>query len=215
MLAGNHVVLGGKFDAERTLQLVDRHQPELDVRRADDDGAHLEAARVGARPQYDVSSLRVVWHLGAPCPPWLKQTWIEWLGPEVIWELYAGTEAQAATLISGVDWLAHRGSVGKPLSGEMKVVRADGTDAAPGEVGEIYMRPNDPDAKTYSYVGAEAKRLEGGWESLGDMGSIDADGYVYLADRQTDMILAGGSNVYPAEVEAALDEHAARAFVAP
>ena len=69
------------------------------------------------------------------------------------------------------------------------------------------MRPSDPDAKTYSYVGAEAKRIDGGWESLGDMGSIDADGYLYLADRQTDMILAGGSNVYPAEVEAALDEH--------
>jgi bile acid-coenzyme A ligase len=70
------------------------------------------------------------------------------------------------------------------------------------------MRPSNPDAVTYSYIGAEAKRLDGGWESLGDMGSIDEDGYVYLADRQTDMILAGGSNVYPAEVEAALDEHA-------
>src|SRR5262249_57861585 len=89
-----------------------------------------------------------------------------------------------------------------------KVGRADGADAAPGEVGEIFMRPSDPDAKTYSYVGAEAKRIDGGWESLGDMGSIDEDGYVYLADRQTDMILAGGANVYPAEVEAALDEHA-------
>ena len=89
----------------------------------------------------------------------------------------------------------------------MKVVRADGTDADPGEVGEIFMRPSDPSAKTYSYVGAEAKRIDGGWESLGDMGAIDADGYVYLADRQTDMILAGGSNVYPAEVEAAIDEH--------
>ena len=69
------------------------------------------------------------------------------------------------------------------------------------------MRPNDPSAKTYSYIGADAKRIDGGWESLGDMGAIDADGYVYLADRQTDMILAGGSNVYPAEVEAAIDEH--------
>jgi bile acid-coenzyme A ligase len=86
-------------------------------------------------------------------------------------------------------------------------VRADGTDADPGEIGEIFMRPSNPQEKTYSYVGAEAKVIEGGWESLGDMGAIDADGYVYLADRQTDMILAGGSNVYPAEVEAALDEH--------
>jgi len=159
------------------------------------------------RARYDVSSLTVVWHLGAPCPPWLKEAWIDWLGPQTIWELYAGTEAQASTLINGTEWLEHRGSVGRPLSGEMKVVRADGTDADPGEVGEVFMRPADLTKPTYRYVGAEARRIDGGWESLGDMGSIDADGYVYLADRQTDMILAGGSNVYPAEVEAALDEH--------
>jgi len=207
LLAGNHVVLGGKFDAERTLQLVDRYRPEL-MYVVPTMMARISKLPDSVRAQYDMSSLRVVWHLGAPCPPWLKQTWIDWLGPEVIWELYAGTEAQAATLIGGVDWLAHRGSVGRPLSGQMKVVRADGTDAAPGEVGEIYMRPSNPDAVTYSYIGAQAKRMDGGWESLGDMGSIDEDGYVYLADRQTDMILAGGSNVYPAEVEAALDEHA-------
>jgi len=206
LLAGNHVVLGGKFDAERTLQLVDRYRPEL-MYVVPTMMARISKLPESVRARYDVSSLRVVWHLGAPCPPWLKQTWIDWLGPEVIWELYAGTEAQAATLIGGADWLAHRGSVGRPLSGEMKVVRADGSDAAPGEVGEIYMRPNNPEAATYSYIGATAKRMDGGWESLGDMGSIDEDGYVYLADRQTDMILAGGSNVYPAEVEAALDEH--------
>ena len=94
------------------------------------------------RDRYDVSSLKVVWHLGAPCPPWLKETWIDWLGAEAIWELYAGTEAQAATIISGVEWLEHRGSVGRPLVGEMKVVRADGTDADPGEVGEVFMRPD-------------------------------------------------------------------------
>jgi len=206
LLAGNHVVLGGKFDAERTLQLVDRYRPEL-MYVVPTMMARISKLPESVRARYDVSSLRVVWHLGAPCPPWLKQTWIDWLGPEVIWELYAGTEAQAATLIGGADWLAHRGSVGRPLSGEMKVVRADGSDAAPGEVGEIYMRPSNPEAATYSYIGATAKRMDGGWESLGDMGSIDEDGYVYLADRQTDMILAGGSNVYPAEVEAALDEH--------
>lgn len=206
LLAGNHVVLGGKFDAERTLQLIDEHRPEC-MYVVPTMMARISKLPEATRAQYDVSSLNVVWHLGAPCPPWLKEVWIDWLGPETIWELYAGTEAQASTLINGVEWLDHRGSVGRPLSGEMKVVRADGTDAEPGEVGEIFMRPNDPDAKTYSYVGAEAKRIDGGWESLGDMGAIDADGYVYLADRQTDMILAGGSNVYPAEVEAALDEH--------
>jgi bile acid-coenzyme A ligase len=206
LLAGNHVVLGGKFDAERTLNLIDRYRPES-MYVVPTMMARISKLPEATRARYDVSSLKVVWHLGAPCPPWLKQTWIDWLGPEVIWELYAGTEAQASTIISGADWLAHRGSVGRPLSGEMKVVRADGTDAEPGEIGEIFMRPTDPGVSTYSYVGARARRIEGGWESLGDMGAIDADGYVYLADRQTDMILAGGSNVYPAEVEAALDEH--------
>jgi bile acid-coenzyme A ligase len=206
LLAGNHVILGGKFDAERTLVLIDRYRPES-MYVVPTMMARISKLPEAVRARYDVSSLRVVWHLGAPCPPWLKEMWIEWLGPDAIWELYAGTEAQAATIITGTDWLAHRGSVGRPLSGEMKVVRADGTDADPGEIGEIFMRPSDAGTKTYSYVGAEARRIEGGWESLGDMGAIDADGYVYLADRQTDMILAGGSNVYPAEVEAALDEH--------
>jgi bile acid-coenzyme A ligase len=206
LLAGNHVVLGGKFDAERTLQLIDRHHPEC-LYVVPTMMARITKLPESVRAQYDVSSLNVVWHLGAPCPPWLKEAWIDWLGPQAIWELYAGTEAQASTLINGVEWLEHRGSVGRPLSGEMKIVRADGTDAEPGEVGELFMRPTDPNAKTYSYIGADAKRIDGGWESLGDMGAIDADGYVYLADRQTDMILAGGSNVYPAEVEAALDEH--------
>jgi len=206
LLAGNHVVLGGKFDAERTLKLIDRYHPES-MYVVPTMMARISKLPEATRARYDVSSLKVVWHLGAPCPPWLKQTWIDWLGPDVIWELYAGTEAQASTIIGGADWLAHRGSVGRPLSGEMKVVRADGTDAEPGEIGEIFMRPRDPGVSTYSYVGASARRIDGGWESLGDMGAIDGDGYVYLADRQTDMILAGGSNVYPAEVEAALDEH--------
>jgi bile acid-coenzyme A ligase len=138
----------------------------------------------------------------------LKEAWIEWLGPDVIWELYAGTEAQAATIISGRDWLEHRGTVGRTLGGEMKVVGPDGEELPRGEVGEIYMRPSaDASVKTYEYIGATAKTLPGGWESLGDMGWMDADGYLYLSDRQTDMILVGGSNVYPAEVESALDEH--------
>jgi bile acid-coenzyme A ligase len=159
------------------------------------------------RLAHDLSNLKAVWHLAAPCPPWLKQCWIDWLGPERIWELYAGTEAQAATIISGAEWLAHQGSVGRTVSGEIRIVGPDGDDLPAGEVGEVYMRPPDPDKPTYRYVGATARTLGDGWESLGDMGWLDADGYLYLTDRRTDMVLVGGSNVYPAEVEAALDEH--------
>ena len=209
LLAGNHVVLGGRFDAERTLALVDRYRPDS-MYVVPTMMSRISKLPRDVRDRYDVSSLRVVWHLAAPCPPWLKEEWIEWLGAEVIWELYAGTEAQAATVINGREWLEHRGSVGRVDPELFRVVREDGSDAAPGEVGEVYMRASaDGTVRTYRYVGAEARTLPGGWESLGDMGAIDADGYLTLSDRQTDMILTGGSNVYPAEVEAAIDEHAA------
>ena len=206
MMAGAHLVLGGRFDAEKTLELIDRHGA---------DSMYIVPTMMGriwklpeeARARYDVSSLQVVWHLSAPCPQWLKEAWIGWLGPEKIFELYAGTEAQAATIINGTEWLEHRGSVGRAIAGEMKIVGEDGEDLPPGEVGEVFMRPSDPGKKTYRYVGAEAHVIDGGWESLGDLGSMDADGFLYLSDRKNDMILVGGSNVYPAEVEAALEEH--------
>ena len=207
LLAGNHVVLAGKFDAARTLQLIDQFHPDS-LYLVPTMMARISKLAPEVRDRYDVSSLKVVWHLAAPCPPWLKEEWINWLGADTIWELYGGTEAQAATIITGAEWLAHRGSVGKVNVNQFKVLRADGTEAAPGEVGEVFMRPSDDEnIRTYRYVGAEARRIDGGYESLGDMGSLDADGYLYLSDRQTDMILAGGANIYPAEIEAALDEH--------
>lgn len=201
---GNHLVVMPRFDALRTLELVEQFQvdwmllvPTMMQRiwRLPDE----------VRRQFDVSSLRGILHLAAPCPPWLKEAWIEWLGPDVVWELYAGTEAQGVTVISGTEWLAHRGSVGRPAPGTMRILDEHGAEAAPGNVGEIWMRP--PATPTYRYLGAEARRRHDGWESLGDLGSMDADGYLYIADRRTDLILAGGANVYPAEVEAALDEH--------
>ena len=147
-----------------------------------------------------------MWHLAEPCPEWLKQVWIDWLGPERIYELYAGTESQAVTVITGEEWLAHRGSVGRPAPGTVKVTDEHGVDLPVGEQGEVWMR-NLRDTPTYRYVGATARTLEGGWESLGDMGRLDADGYLYLGDRAADMILSGGANIYPAEIEAALQEH--------
>jgi len=147
-----------------------------------------------------------LWHLAAPCPMWLKDAYIDWLGADVIWELYGGTEGQGGTVITGPEWLLHRGSVGKPNAAcEMKIVDEQGNTLPPGEVGEVFMRPVAGPGTTYRYIGAQAKSMEGGWESLGDMGSMDADGYLYLSDRQTDMILSGGANIYPAEVEAAID----------
>ncbi|WP_308259306.1 AMP-binding protein [Pseudonocardia sp. H11422] len=206
LLQGHHVVLMGRFDAERTLRLVAEHGvtwlyvvPTMMGRMLRLPGEVRRAA--------DLSSLRTVLHVGAPCPPHVKRGWLEWCGPETVLELYSGTEAQANAMITGAEWLARPGSVGQVKAGRMKVRDAEGRELPPGEIGEIWMRPVD-DRRTYHYIGAEPRERDG-WESLGDMGHFDADGYLYLADRRTDMILVGGANVYPAEVEAALYQHPA------
>jgi bile acid-coenzyme A ligase len=138
--------------------------------------------------------------------PAVKQAWIELLGPKAVWELYTGTELQAVTFITGDQWLTHRGSVGPVVVGEMKVLDDDGRECAPGEVGEIYLRPTPGNASTYRYIGATAKTRDG-WDSLGDLGYFDEDGYLYLSDRRVDMFTVGGRNVYPAEIEGALSAH--------
>jgi bile acid-coenzyme A ligase len=146
--------------------------------------------------------------MAAPMPAWLKENWIEWLGPDRIWELYGGTERQGITVISGVEWLAHRGSVGKiGETARLRIIGEDGNDVAAGQTGEIYFLPNDGPGTTYHYLGAEPKRRPDGWESLGDIGRLDVDGYLYLGDRLADMIVRGGANIYPAEVEAAMTAH--------
>jgi bile acid-coenzyme A ligase len=206
LLHGLHVVLLPRFDAEGTLAAIEHHNgtvlyvvPTMMKRiwRLPEDD----------RLRYDLSSLRIVWHLAEPCPEWLKQVWIDWLGAERIVELYAGTEAQTATVITGPEWLAHRGSVGRAAPGTVMITDDDGNELPVGEMGEVWLR-SVRDTPTYRYVGATPRTRPGGWESLGDMGFLDADGYLYLGDRAADMILSGGANIYPAEVEAALQEHA-------
>jgi bile acid-coenzyme A ligase len=113
------------------------------------------------------------------------------------------------TIVDGAEWSAHPGTVGKVLLGEMEIRDPDGRPLPAGEVGEIWMRRGPGEPEPYAYIGATARTAADGWESLGDNGSFDEEGYLYLADRSSDMILVGGSNVYPAEVEAALDEHPA------
>jgi bile acid-coenzyme A ligase len=204
---GNHIVVEPRFEAETTLQLIERHSCDW-IFLVPTMMNRIWRLPESVRRAHDLSSLRILFHLAAPCPPWLKEAFIEWLGPERIWELYAGTEAQAMTLISGQEWLSHLGSVGRPVMGEMKVLGPSGEQLAPGEVGEVWMRPPpDRDRPTYEYRGASARRADGGWESLGDLGWMDEDGYLYLSDRRVDLILSGGANIYPAEVEAALEEH--------
>lgn len=205
LLHGNHVVVLPRFDAAATLKAIEQYRATV-VYLVPTMMKRIWRLPEDERVQYDLSSLQVVWHLAEPCPEWLKQVWIDWLGPERIFELYAGTEAQAGTVITGAEWLAHRGSVGRPAPGTVSITDDEGTELPAGEMGEVWLR-SVRDTPTYHYVGATARRREGGWESLGDMGYLDEDGYLHLGDRLADMILSGGANIYPAEVEAAIQEH--------
>ncbi len=206
LFAGLTVVDMVKFDAARALELIQRWRVSW-VNLVPTMMQRIWRLGPAELANYDLSSLRTVFHMAAPCPPWLKEAWIGWLGPERIFELYAGTERQGATMISGSEWLAHRGSVGRPQPGSrIQVVDEKGEPCAPGTVGEIYFLPDAGAGSTYRYIGSEPKRI-GEWESLGDLGWFDAEGYLYLSDRRSDLIISGGANIYPAEVEAALDAH--------
>ncbi len=209
LVAGNHVVNFPRFVPELVLEAVTRHRPKY-LYLVPTMMARIWKLSAEVRDAADMSSLEVAVHMAAPCPPWLKEEWIHWVGPDVLCELYAGTEVQAITWITGSEWLEHHGSVGRPIVGRMKVVGDDGQDLPAGEIGEIYMLADGGQGSTYRYLGAEPKQLnDTEWESLGDMGWMDEDGFVYLADRRKDLILRGGANIYPAEVEAALEEHPA------
>ncbi len=207
LIGGNHVINFPRFDPEQVLAAVTEHRPTY-LYLVPTMMARIWKLPDEVRAAADLSSLDVAVHMAAPCPPWLKEAWIHWVGPDVLCELYAGTEVQAITWITGREWLERRGSVGRPIVGRMKVMDDDGNDLPSGEIGEIYMCADGGPGSTYRYLGAEPKAL-GEWESLGDLGWIDDDGYVYLADRRKDLILRGGANIYPAEVEAAIDEHPA------
>lgn len=209
LLLGGTVVLMTRFDAARALALIEEHR----VQWAGFVPTMLQRIwRLPAseRDAFDLSSLRRVVSSGAPCPDWLMRELIGWLGPERVFEAYGGTERIGGTLISGSEWLEHPGSVGRPTGDRrIRILDREGKELPPGEIGEVYMMPPGGQGSTYRYIGAQVRATRDGWESLGDLGYLDADGYLYLTDRRTDMIVTGGSNVYPAEVEAALEAHPA------
>ena len=206
LFTGAHVVEMGRFDAGEALRLIGLHRVQW-VNFVPTMLARIWKLPPEQRLAADMSSLRVVFHMASACPIWLKEAWIDWIGPDPLFELYGGTERQGMTIISGREWLQKKGSVGKVQPGAaMRVLGADGAECPPGQIGEIYFRPDAGRNATYHYIGADAKTA-GEWESLGDLGHMDEEGYLFLADRRTDLILSGGANIYPAEVEAALDSH--------
>jgi long-chain acyl-CoA synthetase len=198
------VVLMGKWDAERALELVQRYRV-TDVAMVPTQLHRLMQLPDDVRARYDVSSLRQVIHAAAPCPVDLKRRLFDWLGP-VIYEFYGATEG-GGTLAKPHDWLAHPGTVGRPWAGaDVKVLDDDGNEVPPGTVGTVYLKLMGD----FAYKGDTTKTAanrRGEYFTVGDMGELDTDGFLYLRDRKIDMIIAGGVNVYPAEVEAALLSH--------
>jgi len=203
-LHGALLVLEPRFDAQGTLALIERYRltnlylvPTMFVR--------LLRLHAEVRRRYDISSVRFISSTGSPCAPELKRAMIDWFGP-VITETYASSEAGHITFIDSREWLERPGSVGRPLGeGVVKILDDDARALPPGEIGLIYCRqPAYPD---FTYTNNPAARVaierDGLW-SVGDMGYLDAAGYLYVADRKSDMVISGGVNIYPAEIEAAL-----------
>lgn len=206
IFTGGSVIGMERFDAEEALRLIEQHRVNW-VNLVPTMMHRIWSLPEDVRKRYDLTSLGAVWHMASACPAWLKDAWLDWIGPDRLWERYGGTESFGSTVISGPDWLTHRGSVGRVVNNaRMKVVREDGTLCAPGEIGELFFRPaaEKPPAR---YIGAEANRDNEGYYSMGDLGHVDEEGFLYIADRRTDLIVRGGANIYPAEIEAALDAH--------
>lgn len=206
MFTGNTIVEMGRFDAQRALDLIQDEGVNW-VTMVPTMMHRIWQLGPDVLANYKLPSLRMMLHMAAPCAPWLKEAWIDWLGAERVWEYYGTTEATGSTIISGTDWLQRKGSVGKVRPGyDLAILDAEGRACDVGEVGEVYFRPDTGPSSTYHYLGSPS-RLMGEYETMGDLGSVDADGYLYLSDRRNDLIISGGANVYPAEVEAALEAH--------
>jgi len=203
---GSTSVIMERFDAEQFLALVERYRithsqlvPTMFSR--------MLKLPVEARSKYDLSSLKVIIHAAAPCPVPVKEEMIAWWGP-IIYEYYGATEGMGFTFCDSQQWLSHRGTVGNVILGEMHILDEEGNECPLGESGTVWFKTatpfeyfNDP-SKT-----AESRSTDGTMSTVGDVGYTDADGYLYLTDRKTYMIISGGVNIYPQECENLLITH--------
>jgi long-chain acyl-CoA synthetase len=204
---GGTVVVMEKFDEVAALALIEKYRithsqwvPSMFVR--------MLKLPEATRATYSVASMKVAIHAAAPCPLPVKEKMIAWWGP-VLYEYYAGTEGNGFVACNSAEWLAHRGTVGRAITGDIRIVGLDGTVQPPGpeHTGTIYFA----NAPTFEYHNdaekTAASRTPEGWSTLGDVGYVDADGFLYLTDRKAHMIISGGVNIYPQEVEDLLVTH--------
>jgi long-chain acyl-CoA synthetase len=209
---GHPVVLMDRFDPQQLLALTEQHRA-THTHMVPTQFRRLLALPAAVRERYDLSSLRAVMHGAAPCPREVKERMLTWWGP-VITEYYAATEG-GGTSITAAEWRDRPGSVGRPWPGsEVRVLDESGADVPAGQPGLVYLRMG---TSTFDYHKDTAKTEAGrarGMFTVGDIGHLDADGYLYLHDRQSDLIISGGVNIYPAEIEAELACHPAVADVA-
>ena len=204
LLEGGRTVLMERFDAALAVELIERHRvtvtimvPTMLQRIARLDGLSSERFR----------SLNRLVYGGAKVPEWVVDRWLQLIEPKAFVFAYGSSERVGSVTMTGEQWPTHRGSSGLPRDVELSIRDGNGLPVPIGEVGEIYMRPLEPRAM-FRYIGAPTPDLtQDGFCSLGDLGSVDLEGYLYVADRRSDMIISGGANVFPAEVEAALSEH--------
>ena len=202
---GGTVVVMEKFDPEGALAAIERHKVTVS-QWVPTHFVRMLKLPEEVRTCYDLSSHTTAIHAAAPCPVPVKQAMMEWWGP-IIYEYYGGSEGNGLTMANPQDWLDHPGTVGKPILGVPHICDADGSEVPQGETGIVYFESensfeyhNDPD-KTREAV------LPNGWSTLGDIGRLDEDGFLYLTDRKSHMIISGGVNIYPQEVENLLITH--------
>ena len=203
--AGIPVVVMEKFDAEGTLDAIQRHGvthgqfvPVMFTR--------MLKLPESVRNSYDLSTLQRVMHAAAPCPVEIKKQMIDWWGP-IVDEYYASSEAIGSTLISAEEWLAHPGSVGKPMLGNLHILDEEGNEVPTGQPGEIYFEGGNSFEYLNDAEKTAASRHHKGWMTVGDIGYLDEDGYLNLTDRRHHMIISGGVNIYPQEAENMLVTH--------
>jgi long-chain acyl-CoA synthetase len=211
---GHSVVIMDRFDPKRCLELIDRYKVTI-THLVPTQFVRLLALPEAVKSSYDTSSLRHVIHGAAPCSPEVKRRMIEWFGP-VLDEYYASTEGVGGTIIFSNEWLTKPGSVGKSRNNTRIVIMDDsGSILPPGEVGTIYSTTIGREPFEYYKDPEKTERSRRGeYRTVGDMGYLDADGYLFLRDRQSDMIISGGVNIYPAEIESVMITHPRVADVA-